>query len=402
MKRPSRTRTALAGVLLTALAATAGWAYAHWYLHDLPEHWQPLQDSGGCELFPQEAVFRQRIDDVQAFPTHPDSQRWILSIGGATRLHPDWGESEDQSRVSRYYGIPINVVTRSELPQPWPRVTFDNRDERDHTASVPSESDCAVGADTTQPRIASDCSQVDPLLRRFPFPEPGTLKAEGGACNDPARCGDRHVLVVETGSCRLWEAYRAFHVDGRWQAYATTTWDLNRMDQRPDGWTSADAAGLPITPLLLRANEASAGQILHALRVTFRDSVLSDRHVWPARHHAGDSRSDGIPFGAVLRLRPDVDIPWWWTPQAKAVGQAMQRYGLYVADIGSDLFIQGEPDQNWSAVTRRQLRQFRLSDFEFVDTQTWTRHPRFDANSLQAHWPHPPASGERPATNAPN
>src|SRR5205823_1367964 len=113
-------------------------------------------------------------------------------------------------------------------------------------------------------------------------------------------------------------------------------------------------------PLLVRQSEAAAGVIPHALRVTFRDSVLTATHAWPARHHAGGS-GGSIPFGAVLRLKAGFAIPSAWNTQARAIATAMQRYGLYVADIGSDLYVQGDPSVQWASGTFSQIQTLRMS-----------------------------------------
>ncbi len=366
-RKPSLLRRLLLSLAVFAALGTAGAGY--WlYAPRLPTDWSPLDDTGGCELFPPSVVFRQRIDDLQRFPKHPNSDRWLLSIGRATRLHADWGESDNPARVNRYYGIPYNVVSLSELPQPWPLVRFDAADPRDQSVSAVDESDCAVTSAAETPRVHRGCHQIPEDQRRFPFPPPGVVKAEGGLCNDPNLCGDRHVLVIESSSCRLWESYRAFNVNNQWLAYSTAEWDLTSTHMRPQGWTSSDAAGLPILPLLARAREAWSGEVKHALRVTFRDSVLAKSFVWPATHAAGDTRADGIPFGALLRLRDDFVVPWWWTTQARALALAMKQHGLYVADIGSDFYVQGEPHRDWSPATRLQVQRLRLRDFEFVDT----------------------------------
>jgi hypothetical protein len=212
------------------------------------------------------------------------------------------------------------------------------------------------------------------------------VKSEYGYCNDARTCGDRHVLIVEQGRCRLWESYFTYKVDGQWYAYSTAAWDLHSLQLRPDGWTSGDAAGLPILPLLARVDEASAGEVRHALRVTFRDSVLAASHVWPARHHAGGATANGIPFGALLRLKAGFVIPSNWTPQARALAQAMQRHGLYVADIGTDLYVQGEPSASWNPSTITQLQTLRMDQFEFVDLGAVTRDARFNAGSMAGAW----------------
>jgi len=191
---------------------------------------------------------------------------------------------------------------------------------------------------------------------------------------------------VEQGSCRLWESYASYELGGQWYAYSTAAWDLKSNAMRPDTWTSGDAAGLPLLPLLARAAEASGGEIRHALRVTLRDSVMARSHVWPARHHAGGDTPGGVPFGAVLRLKAGFTPPVSWSAQAKALALAMQRYGLYVADIGSDLYVQGEPSAQWQDATISQLKTLRASDFEFVDMGAITRDSRFKGDSFQASW----------------
>jgi hypothetical protein len=193
------------------------------------------------------------------------------------------------------------------------------------------------------------------------------------------------VLVVEQGTCRLWESYSTYKVGSQWTAFSTAEWSLASNAMRPDTWTSGDAAGLPITPLLARADEASTGQINHAFRVTLRDSILLRQHVWPARHDAGGS-SGAIPYGAVMRLKSSFAIPSTWTTQAKALATAMQRYGLYVADIGTDMYVQGDPNSSWNASTITQIQTLHASDFEFVDMSAITGDSRFDANSFAASW----------------
>jgi len=195
------------------------------------------------------------------------------------------------------------------------------------------------------------------------------------------------VLVVEQGACRLWEAFHTYRLNGQWYSLSSAAWDLRSMALRPAGWTSADAAGLPITPLLVKASEASSGEIRHALRVTLRDEVLARSYQWPARHYAGGDTPGGIPFGALLRLRADFQIPANWTTQAKAIAQAAKRYGMYVADIGSDFYVQGEPSVRWDEATFSQLRAITLASMEFVDLGAVTADPRFHADSMQARWP---------------
>jgi len=332
---------------------------------------------GNCPSFPTTAIFNTRIDDGLRFPPHTSSTAWISAIGGTRALHADWGTTENPDATD-YYGIPLNLLSGSAPETEWPTIGF-------VSGGAPGESDCAIDDGRGSHTIARNCLAQPAVARRFSIPRDAVLKAEGGNCNDPATCGDRHVLVVEQGTCRLWESYFTYRQGSQWTSYATAAWDLGSNAMRPDSWTSGDAAGLPIAPLLVRASEAATGEIAHALRVTFRDAVLANTHAWPARHHAGNS-SGGIPFGALLRLKASFAIPASWSLQARAIAIAMQRHGLYVADIGSDLYVQGDPSAQWSSSTIAQIQTLRASDFEFVDLGAVTRDARFDANSFAASW----------------
>jgi len=333
---------------------------------------------GSCPSFPGTAIFNTRVDDTTRFPVHTSSAAWINAIGSTRALHADWGTNENPSATD-YYGIPLNLLSATTAETDWPGLSFT-------TDGAPDESDCAVANANGGHDLVRNCQSRAASSLRFPIPRDAVIKLEGGSCNDPASCGDRHVLVVEQGACRLWESYFTYKgAGGQWSAYSTAAWDLNSNAVRPDGWTSGDAAGLPIAPLLVRASEASSGEIAHALRVTFRDAVLASSYVWPARHRAGNA-SGSIPFGSLLRLKAGFTIPSNWSLQAKAIATAMQRYGLYVADIGSDLYVQGDPSVQWSGPTISQVQSLRMSDFEFVDTGSVTRDPRFNAGSFAASW----------------
>jgi hypothetical protein len=339
---------------------------------------------GACEAFPASAIFNTRIDDPARFPAHPNSAAWVAAVGGERRFHADWGTSENAAQPGTYYGIPYNVVAAGGTD--WPLVSFDFTPSGASTQrGWPEESDCAVasGGGFT---LTRGCDAVLAAQRRFPFPLAAQLKNEGGQCDDPATCGDHHVLVVEQGACRLWEAYAGYRIGGQWYAMSTAAWDLRSLALRPAGWTSGDAAGLPITPLLARAAEASAGEVRHALRVTFQDGVLARGFTWPARHGAGGDTPGGIPFGSVLRLRADFTIPADWTVQARALATAMKRYGLYVADIGSHFYVQGEPSAGWDPRTIAQLQTIPMGQMEFVDLGAVTRDPRWSPDSMAAGW----------------
>jgi hypothetical protein len=283
--------------------------------------------------------------------------------------------------------MPVNVVDGTAATTRWPALSYDFAASGvSMQAGWPHESDCAV-ADGNGFSMTRGCSLLQGSQRRFPFPLDGQVVNENGACNDPNSCGDHHVLVVEKGgTCRLWEAYNAYQLSGQWYAMSTAAWDMKSLALRPQGWTSGDAAGLPITPFLAKQAEASSGEIRHALRMTLRDSVLARGFDWPARHGAGGDTPGGIPFGALLRLKADFVIPDSWTPQARALATAMKRYGVYVSDIGMDFYIQGEPSAGWDNNTFSQVKGIALRDMEFVDLGAITRDSRFSPDSMAARW----------------
>ena len=344
---------------------------------------------GSCRLFPAATIFHQRIDDPVAFPVHSRSEDWLNRVGRSKGLRPDWGWNGNPQVREGYYGIPYNIVSGSPSDTIWESVDFSIVDARDgNGAGTPAESDCGIRKDSSPNGIMlkRGCADIDSVSRFFPFPLDNAIKLEGGVCTDPAHCGDRHLIVVEARPCRLWEGYYVYRTKGRWQMYSASAWDLNSNEMRPISWTSADAAGLPILPFLAKAAEASLGEIRHPLRVTFRDSVLDRQYVWPARHAAGNRVEGGIPFGSVLRLRSDFQPPAHWTTQAKAMINAMKSYGLYVADIGSDFFVTGEPSAEWQPDTISQLRKLTLDLFEFVDLGSITRHEKFRPDSFRSSW----------------
>lgn len=341
---------------------------------------------GACELFPAQAVFNTPIDDTSRFPVHASSTNWINAIGSGVAFRADWWRSEDATDRNAYYGIPVNLVDGSTASTDWASVLYDyNGSGAGTETGWPHESDCAVADGSGGYTLTRGCSAVAGGERRFPFPRTN-LKNEGGTCNDPTTCGDHHLLVVEQGACRLWEGFATYNVNNQWYSLSTAAWDLRSLALRPDGWTAADAAGLPITPFLVKAAEANGSEIRHALRVTMRDSVLARSAVWPARHFAGGDTPGGVPFGALLRLRADFVIPDHWTPQAKAIAIAAKRYGMYVADIGQDFYVQGEPSVQWEEATFRQVAAITMADMEFVDLGSVTRDPRFSNHSMAARW----------------
>jgi hypothetical protein len=278
----------------------------------------PGPSVGGCPVFPASNAWNT---DVSGFPLHPASTSIIdriQSIGG-TRLHPDFGSNPA-------YGIPFVVVPST---QPMVPITY---------GAYGDESDPG------------------------PFPIPLDAPVEGG----PSSSGDRHVLVVREGTCELFELYVARRAGDGWTADSGARWNLVTGDLRPIGWTSADAAGLPILPGLVRYDEVASGSVRHAIRVTFAQTRRG--FVLPATHFAS-SRTDPAlpPMGLRLRLRSDYDISAL-TGQARVIAQAMRTYGLIVADNGSNWFFQGAPDPRWDDDDLNQLKQIPGTAFEVVDT----------------------------------
>lgn len=340
---------------------------------------------GTCPSFPANAVFNTRIDDAARYPAHPSSARWIAQLGGHTRFHADWGRTDNPDHWQDdwplpYYGIPLNLIDGTSASTDWPLVSFDITDPRAGNGDgVPEESDCARTGSTT---IRRGCDRLAKTNRHFPYPHDHLIRAEHGTCNDAQQCGDRHVLVVDQDSCRLWESYFSYKVEAKWYAYSTAAWNLRSNAMRPLGWTSGDAAGLPIAPLLARVAEANTGQVTHALRVTIGRHAIRGMQ-WPARHQTSGGPPDGLPYGSLLRVKSDFVVPDTWTVQAKALVGAMKRHGLYVADIGSTFFVQGEPSAGWDSQTISQLQTLTLSQLEFVDLDVVRASPTFDPDSFR-------------------
>jgi hypothetical protein len=293
----------------------------------------PYPSLGSCQVFPHppaslsprapalgdEAAWNQ---DISKAPRDPRSAAYVAYIDshGGDHLHPDFGSP-------RPYGFPYAVVGAGQRRLPI------------HYTAYGSESDPG------------------------PFPVPANAPVEGGNGSD----GDRHVLTVDSSSCMLYELYDAHYVakpKPHWNAAAGTAWDLGSTALRPDGWTSADAAGLPIFPGLVRYDEVAAGRLEHAIRVTFD----STRNAWvhPASHCAGDTSSgDAPPMGLRLRLQAGYGLGGFSGP-AKTIAVAMKRYGLIVADNGSNWYFSGSSDRRWDDENLDQLKRIPGSAFEVV------------------------------------
>jgi hypothetical protein len=262
-----------------------------------------------CRVFPRSNVWNTRVDSL---PVDPMSDTWLDSASASsTDLHPDFGPPD--------YGIPFTAVGRGHAKVD---VSFRYADESDPG----------------------------------PYPFDARTPIEGGS--------DRHALMIQRGSCVLYELYAARWNGGHPRAGSGAIWDLDRNDLRPKGWTSADAAGLPIFPGLVRWDEVAAGRIRHAIRFTL--SCTTDAYIWPARHQAGVDDPDCPPMGARFRLSSDFDLTGF-SARAKTILVAMQRYGLILADNGSDWYFQGTVDDHWRNPLLDELKSVPASAFEAVD-----------------------------------
>ena len=235
-------------------------------------------------------------------------------------MHADFGSGLWEGAP---IGIPITVVGRKQRKT---RVSFEYADESD----------------------------------RGPYPIPRTVKIEGGRSSS----GDRHAIIVDRSSCRLYELYALYPKGRGWKAGSGAIWSLRSNKLRPAGWTSADAAGLPIFPGLARYDEVKRGVIDHALRFTVQRTRRA--YVYPARHYASDSNDASLPpMGLRLRLKADFDVSGY-PRQARIVLVALKRYGMIVADNGSSWYITGAPDRRWSNDQLHTLGRVKGSDFEVV------------------------------------
>lgn len=268
---------------------------------------------GGCPVFPSDNPWNQ---DVSRLPLDPNSANYIRSIGLTDMLHPDFGSNPD-------YGIPYNVVpgTQTKVPITW----------------------TAYG------------DESDP----GPYPIPANAKREVG--------GDRHVLVLDSGACKLYELYKAEKNSSGsgWSAESGAIFDLRSNALRPEGWTSADAAGLPILPGLIRYDEVTAGAVNHAIR--FTASQTQDGWIHPATHPAGSGGSALPPMGLRVRMKANYDISQL-TGHARIIAEAMKKYGMILADNGSDWYFGGATDSRWDDENLDQLKDIPGSAFEAVYT----------------------------------
>lgn len=286
-----------------------------------------------CPVFPASSIWHR---DISALPVSRYSAVWLSHLAPSrSHLHPDFGPSFGAQPVP--YGIPYLVV---KLPHAMVPVRFGYSAESDHVL----------------------------------YPFASDIKIEGGN----ASTGDRHAIVVIANTCQLYETWDTHKYSYGWYAGSGATWNLRSNALRPAGWTSADAAGLPILPGLLRYDEILAGSIDHAIRFTV--SVTNRAYLWPARHQAGSVSNAGyLPMGARLRLKAGFSLAGW-SPQARIVLVAMKKYGLIVADNGSNWYFQGTSDPRWPIALIDELKRIPASAFEVVDEHSL----QISANSGQS------------------
>lgn len=273
---------------------------------------------GACTVFPADNIWNTPVDQL---PVAPNSSTYVNTIGASAGVHADFGAGIwDGGPI----GIPFVTVPGSQIKYP---ATFVYWDESD----------------------------------TGPYAVPLNAPIEGGS----ASTGDRHAIAIDTNNCILYELYGAFPQSSSWQAGSGAIFNLLLNNLRPSTWTSADAAGLPIFPGLVRYDEIAAGEIRHALRFTVPQTLRG--FVWPARHYASSlTGTQYPPMGARFRLRANFDISGF-SPTNQIILRALKKYGMMIADNGSAWFLSGAPDSRWNDSDLHNLGAVHGSDFELVD-----------------------------------
>ena len=291
----------------------------------------------GCPVLPANNIWNARVDTL---PVHPKSATYVNAIGAASTVHMNFGSEVSPpfpSQNAAPVGIPFVSVPGDQAPVPIEFVEYR--------------------------------SESDP----GPYPIPPGAPIEGvGPANAP---GNRHVVVIDRGNCVLYELYRAFPADdgSGWTASSGARWPLASNNLRTEGWISADGAGLPIFPGLVKYHEASALVIEHALR--FTAPATQRKYVWPATHFASASTDANLPpMGLRVRLKASVDIEAL-SPIPRAIAQAMKTYGLMLADNGPPWWVSGAPNLGWNDAELRELDALKGSDFEAVDVSSLMLSP---------------------------
>lgn len=300
-------------------------------------HSYEFKSSINLMVFPPNNVWNVRIDEL---PVHANSNIYIQSIGASTSLHPDFG--------TEYNGAPNGIsYNLAETNQPMIPISF----------TWPDESDAG------------------------PYPIPSNPLIEGLPYWTSHRSGDRHLIVIDPATSLLYETWNTWPNpdNSNWSAGSGAIFDLSKNKLRPESWTSADAAGLPIYPGLIRYDEVQSGEITHAIRFTAQQTQKA--YIWPARHHASSLTSNQYPpMGQRFRLKSNFDISSF-SPEIKVILRAFKRYGIILADNGSDWYISGSPDTRWDDDILRELINVQGSDFEAIDISTWLNDPNFNPNS---------------------
>ena len=287
----------------------------------------PSSEAPPCAVLPANNIWTR---DISALPIHAMSATWMASIGSAAPLHPDFGAGPYQGRT---IGIPYVVIGPT---QPLVPISFTYSDESDPG----------------------------------PYPIPPLVPVEGGGVRPSVGEGDAHVLLVQAGSCSPHEIFaaRSHNKGASWTAGSGAVFDLGSNALRPDTWTSADAAGLPILPGLIRYDEILAGEVTHAVR--FTTAATQRAYVWPARHFASSSSDPALPpMGIRVRLKASVDISAFSTTN-QVILTGLKRYGMMLADNGAPMFISGAPDHRWDDDDLHVLTTLQGSDFEVVDVSS--------------------------------
>lgn len=281
------------------------------------------QEITDCPIFPANNIWNTPVDRL---PVDPGSDDYIQTIGINGGLHPDFGSGLWEGQPM---GIPYTIVDSSQKRVP---VEFRYDEESDGGT----------------------------------YPIPNDARIEGG----PNSTGDRHILLLDRDSCILYEIYSAYpNSDGSWRAGSGAIFDLRSNLLRPETWTSADAAGLPIFPGLARYEEVASGEIDHALRFTCERTRRE--YIWPARHFASDSENPAFPpMGQRFRLKASFDLSSY-SHQTKIILAALKKYGMILADNGSNWYISGCPDEGWdNEQLVDELRTVKGSNFEAVDVSS--------------------------------
>jgi hypothetical protein len=305
------TRLALLGLALLALGVAVASAAR-------------LPQAPACVVFPATSPWNQRVDKL---PVARNSAAIVSAIGASDTMHADFGSGLWEGGP---VGIPITVVRGTQAKS---RVSFEYADESD----------------------------------RGPYPIPANVAIEGGRSSD----GDRHALLLDRDRCTLYELFALYPTESGWRAGSGAIFDLRSNKLRPAGWTSADAAGLPILPGLARWEDVAKGRIDHALRFTVENTRRA--YVWPARHFASDKTDPNLPpMGMRVRLKRSYPIAGF-PRQARIVLQALKEYGMIVADNGSNWYVSGAPHPKWSNDQLHTLHRVPGSAFEVVDASKLRR-----------------------------